>query len=371
MPNQARNPPPIHYTGRFNPTRSSTGLHPENNFLAVLMRTNPERKFQTIMRALAVSIICHLSAWQAAAGIAIAGYREFPSGLIGITLTEGGVTQSMEMTWGQASAETGSKGPVVGVRMNRNDSSRQFVEVDDNVTGRLFTQATQVITRYGLPIVSTSVPKSADFIQIRMGYPGDPLWLNYPKSEPARWNQALELWRAMERVVSPKVPSKLMRPEPMAVAGGLAPQPGIGTLAEYTNVRILLTRVIPSKSQYESINISWQKSNDGRISFGGTWYPRIGDSLKAAPEAKAIPDIHKQLQSMLRSYRLVMPSSKGKQNSDRSHERFEMSVMVGDHPGEMRLTYFESDASQWSNAQAMWKIARELFPADDREKISK
>jgi hypothetical protein len=186
------------------------------------MRINPESKLLTIMRALAVSIICHLSAWQAAAGIAIAGYREFPSGLIGITLTEGGVTQSMEMTWGQASAESGM-----------------------------------------------------------------------------------------------------------------------------------------------------QKSNDGKISFGGTWYPRIGDSLKAAPEAKAIPDIHKQLQSMLRSYRLVMPSSKGKQNPDRSHERFEMSVMVGDHPGEARLTYFESDSSQWSNAQAMWKIARELFPAADREKISK
>ena len=190
-------------------TRSFNGLH-------------PERKFQATTRALAVSIICHLSAWQAAAGIAIAGYREFPSGLIGISLTEGGVTQSMEMTWGQASAESGM-----------------------------------------------------------------------------------------------------------------------------------------------------QKSNDGKISFGGTWYPRIGDSLKASPEAKAIPDIHKQLQSMLRNYRLVMPSSKGNQNPDRSHERFEMSVMVGDHPGEARLTYFESDSSQWSNAQAMWKIARDLFPAGDREKISK
>lgn len=334
------------------------------------MQTNSKKRFLIIIRGIAASVIFPLSMSQSATAIPITGYRDFASGLIGISLTEKGVTQSMEMTWGQAAAEAGRKGPAVEVRMNRNDESRQFVEVDNKVTEQVFSQAAQVIARYGLPIVSTSVPKSADFIQIRMGYPSDSLWLNYPKSEPARWNQALELWHGMERVVSPKIPSKLIHPEPIAVAGGPAVQPGIGSIAEYTKVKILLTRVMPSKSQYESIDISWQKSDDGKITLGGKWYPRIGDSLKAAPEIKAIPDIHKQLQSMFRNYRLVMPSTKGKPNSERSLERFEMSVMVGDHPGEARLTYFESDSSQWPHAQALWKIVRDQFPAGARDKIA-
>jgi hypothetical protein len=52
-------------------------------------------------------------------------------------------------------------------------------------------------------------------------------------------------------ILSSKIPSKLMRPERMAVAGGLATQAGIGALAEQTKVKILLNRVMPSKSQDE------------------------------------------------------------------------------------------------------------------------
>ena len=44
-------------------------------------------------------------------------------------------------------------------------------------------------------------------------------------------------------------------------------------------------------------------------------------------------------------------------------ERIEVIVMVGDHPGGARITCHEHDASQWKDALAIWRLARDQFPA--------
>jgi hypothetical protein len=235
------------------------------------------------------------------------------------------------------------------------------VKLDAKTAESLFSQAARLVPRYGLPAASTSVPKSRDGFQIRLGDSDWPLWLNYPKSEPGRWNQALELWHAIEREAGSKLQSKLARPEALAVAGGKEPRPGVGPIPDYTRVKLMLTRVMPSKPDYETISLSWQRSDDGKISLSAMWYPRTGDAAKAEPEAKIIPAMHKQLQFLFKTHRHSGAPAKVKQGG--KSERIEVIVMVADHPGEARITCHERDASQWPGALAIWSLARDLFPA--------
>ena len=313
------------------------------------------------MRRLIPFILCHLLGCHAARGVEIDAYREFPAGSVFISLTDGGVTQSMELKWGEGSGEAEEAGPVLHANSGAADAAPAIVKLDAKAADSFFSQAARLVPRYGLPAASTSVPKSPDGFQIRIGNSDWPLWLNYPKSEPGRWNQALELWNAMEREVGSKLPSKLARPELLAVAGGKEPRPGVGPIPDYTRVKLLLTRVMPSKPDHESISLSWQRSDDGKISLSAMWYPRTGDAAKAEPEAKIIPAMHKQLQSLFKTHRHSGAPAKVKQGG--KSERIEVSVMVADHPGESRITCHERDASQWPAGLASWSLARDLFPA--------
>jgi hypothetical protein len=313
------------------------------------------------MKRLIPFILCHLLSCHPARSVGIDAYREFPAGVIHISLSEGGVTQSMEVTWGGDGGDAGDSGPVLQARSGAADAAPAVVKLDAKTVESLFGQAARLLPRYGLPAASTSVPKSSDGFQIRLGNSDWPLWLNYPKSEPARWNQALGLWHALEKEAGAKLPSKLARPEALAVAGGMEPRPGVGPLPDYTKVRLLLTRVMPSKPDYESIHLSWQRADDGKISLSATWYPRTGDATKAEPEAKIIPAMHKQLLSLFKTHR--HSGAPGKVKPGGKSERIEVIVMVGDHPGEARITCHERDASQWPAGLAVWKLARDLFPA--------
>lgn len=313
------------------------------------------------MKSLGAFILCHLLVSNPSPAIEIDGHREFPAGVVHISLTEGEVTQSMELKWGGDSGDAAGPGPVLQASSGAGGAAPATVKLDAKAAESLFSQAARLVPRYGLPAALTSVPKSRDGFQIRVGDSDWPLWLNYPKSEPGRWNQALELWNAMEREVGSKLASRLARPEPLAVASGKEPRPGVGPIPDYTRVKLLLTRVMPSKPDYESISLSWQRSDDGKISLSAMWYPRTGDAAKAEPEAKIIPSMHKQLQSLFKTHWHTGAPTKVKQGG--KSERIEVSVMVADHPGEARITCHERDASQWPGALAIWSLARELFPA--------
>jgi hypothetical protein len=308
-------------------------------------------------------ILCHLLCCHPVRGVEIDGYREFSAGVVHLSLTEGEVTQSMELKWGGEGGDAAAPGPVLRANSGAGAAAPVTVKLDAKAAESLFSQAARLVPRYGLPAASTSLPKSGDGFQIRLGDSDWPLWFNYPKSEPGRWNQALELWLAMERNAGPGLPSKLMRPEALAAGGPKEPRPGVGPVSDYTRVKFLLTRVVPSKPDYESISLSWERWDDGKITLSATLYPRTGDPAKAVPEAKIIPAMHKQLQTLFRKHRHAGPPSKAKQGGKEKSDRIEVSVMVGDHPGEARITCHERDASQWADAQAIWSLAREQFPA--------
>ena len=316
-----------------------------------------------VMKRFIPFILCHLLIGHPARGVEIDGYREFPAGVVFISLNEGEVTQSMELKWGGDGGDAAETGPVLQTRSVAGEADPAKIKLDAKAAESLFSQAARLVPRYGLPAASTRLPKSSDGFQIRLGDSAWPLWLNYPKSEPGRWNQALELWLAMERVAGPGLPSKLMRPEALAAPGPKEPRPGVGPVSEYTRVKFLLTRVVPSKPDYESISLSWERWDDGKITLSANLYPRTGDAAKATPEAKIIPAMHKQLQTLFRKHRHAGPPSKAKQGGKGKSDRIEVIVMVGDHPGEARITCHERDASQWADAQAIWRLAREQFPA--------
>ena len=89
----------------------------------------------------------------------------------------------------------------------------------------------------------------------------------------------------------------------------------IGSVADYTDVRMLVTRSADEGSNYENFRISWERGDDGKT-------------------------------------------------------KFDVSLMVGGNRGEVRWVIFSKDGSQGEEAMEFWSTVRELFPEEERDKIS-
>ena len=82
------------------------------------------------MKSRVAFILLHLFVSNLSPAIEIDGYREFPAGVVHISLTEGEVTQSMELKWGDDGGDAAGPGPVLQASSGAGAAAPVTVKLD-------------------------------------------------------------------------------------------------------------------------------------------------------------------------------------------------------------------------------------------------
>ena len=317
--------------------------------------------------ALALVFACVTGFATRVAALEIAGIDHFAAGLCRVTLIDGEVFQSVECKWGGTQEAPQRKIPDAAV-VTRANGTPAPIAMDRQALEKWFSAVQKSARAYSVPPTLPDRKADKGSIRVCIGALNDFIWLTYPKSDPALWNQGVEIWNAA-RVASGS-PDKLAAAIPLAVPAGVKPPPGLGPLTDFTDFSLRLTKVNQAKGDYGTLAIQWQRREEGRIEFKIAWSPRTGNDLEVKPDPKSIPAFHKALQAAIRGYRHDFKFASRKDAQGRAFERIDLDIMTGGRSGQTTLKYFAPDTSQWTVGQAMWNLARDQFPPSDREQIA-
>lgn len=314
---------------------------------------------------ISLSFVCASEPLEA---ITVGSLRDMPAGTIRYSMHEGRNRHFLEITWGGDTEDTGSSGPVLNIRVE-GSTAPKVAKISEGTLDRLFAAAAKLGEKYPVPRSTTSDRSNSDMFQLYIGLRSDPVRLSFPSNEPTLWNSAAACWIQFSEIL--KQDASLTLPEAKRIedTNAAGPKPGLGSIADYTSVKLSAERVHRSKANYGTISAEWVRSEDGTITFKASYYARTGDQLKAAPTPAQIRPIFDELQKLSNGYRHPSFARSKKSAISRDYDSINVGIIATNQPGEFLLPYFSTDSSQWGGADRLWSLLLELFPEEERGKI--
>ena len=300
--------------------------------------------------------------------IAIGSLRDIPAGTIRLSMHEGNTRQSLEISWGGDTADTGSHGAVAQLR-SEGSTEPTVAKLSEGALDRLFSAAAKLAADYPVPRSKTGNRSNRNMFQLYIGLRSDPVRMSFPANETDLWNRAATCWMLFAGILKQEASLSLPVAKPIAGTGSVSPTTGLVSIVDFTSLELTVERVHRNKSDYGTISAKWGRSEDGTITFTAKYDSRDGSSISGSPTPAQIRPIFEAVQKLVKGYRHPSFERSKKSALSRSYDSINLGISPTDQPGECLLPFFSTDSSQWSNADRLWSLLLEVFPKDERGKI--
>ncbi len=272
-------------------------------------------------------------------------------------------------TWGMPDRGVDLKDVALTLDPGGGGDDPEPVVIDERGRDDLFRALAKAVTGYGLPPSRGERGGEGECLTIELGSPVCQILLTFPARSPGHWNRALGLWEEFRRALPEEDRGDL--PDLARLEGGGGDRGGMGPIAEYLALEAMVTYISMEETHYENLNFEWRRADDGEISFDTSWSPRTGDSLRAEPEPKHIRPLFEAIKTATTAYRYPRSAVSAPLDDGRLVKEGKLiEVMIKGADGWNQWVFVEGDRAGWAKAEALWEVARELYPAEQRERIA-